>query len=703
MLNGKELRGGTIVDTVNGLGKVNGRQEYATAEQVQALKDHITMYQPPVIDLRGPIRRIEQRLLSPDTANGGYCGELIGNQCIDFQKQDGVTEMEEATMANAVERKLNDLLLRDEQDDGKILVNRRPIYISCVSNFTNFLDLFRKTIRSLEVGIPCIVLGRSNTSQHGYRWTKLLMELCIEEGIDPGMITFLSCPLEDIKDITQSCQSHTGNLYSTCSRELAASIKAGYPNTVTSTGGPNTLIAMDWTKPVQEAVRMSATIESSGQCTALRHIVGPTNLSNDDVATMFQDSVAIDSAPDAMKASAFDGIFPNHNGSAPGPVTDDDGNSKNGYIHHDNVDASYRLSDDLPPNDIQEHWRRVVVDVSKLDIAQRIDDVASWLNTNQPISLAVNGKTREEALDVGLSLWERTGLVVNTIGGSTNQPALTCQARPQEGEIFGEFPPRHSLQTYTKYPVVVPSSTPGYDSTYTTKFLLQQQKTKSVSSIVSTDATAATTTIENVELFFDSISNDHIKGYCITLLEYLIDATKENPKRGFGTSRTAVWGLQRLPLNTVTYLRCDTSAISWDDLAPYLLVFFVTNAKDQVVVLLPTSSSENQKECATKITELCNKLGITIRLDDDMKEEDLSPGDNLKDIVKLSTLDNDDNDKNNIENPDSNTATTADWPIMVGQFLTTLLPVGHIKSTVPNDEEFITRVSSMSKWLKITH
>ncbi len=69
------------------------------------------------------MRRIEQRLLTE------YAGCLIGNQCLDFGKQDGVTEMEESVMANSVERKLNDLLYQDERD-GKICIVRKPIFVS---------------------------------------------------------------------------------------------------------------------------------------------------------------------------------------------------------------------------------------------------------------------------------------------------------------------------------------------------------------------------------------------------------------------------------------------------------------------------------------------------------------------------------------------------------------------------------------------
>jgi hypothetical protein len=153
---------------------------------------------------------------------------------LDFQKQDGVTEIEESIMANTVERCLNDLLLKDESA-GKLVVNRLPIYVSTVSNFTNFLDLSRKVLRMLECGIPIVILGRTQVAQHSFRWSKLLVSLCKDEGIDPSMVTFASCSLDDIKSIIRSCR--VGNLYATCSRQLAAEIKASYPKTIASTGG----------------------------------------------------------------------------------------------------------------------------------------------------------------------------------------------------------------------------------------------------------------------------------------------------------------------------------------------------------------------------------------------------------------------------------------------------------------------------------
>ncbi len=187
ILNGEKLLAppSNLWITKNSLFQPNGHQYYATPTQVQSILTHIQTYKSPYKDIRPQIRRIEQKFLHE------YDGLLIGNQCLDFGKQDGVTEIEESIMANSVERKLNDLLLEDEIA-GKVVVNRQPIFVSCVSNFTNFLDLFRKTLRSLELGIPCVVLGRSHTVQHSYRWTELLVELMKEEELDLGMVTYLS-------------------------------------------------------------------------------------------------------------------------------------------------------------------------------------------------------------------------------------------------------------------------------------------------------------------------------------------------------------------------------------------------------------------------------------------------------------------------------------------------------------------------------
>lgn len=439
MLKGEKLPGSDEqkIETIDALGNGNGSQYLANKEQVAMLKDHISTYKSPYTDLREPLRRVEQKFLTE------YTGFLIGNQAMDFAKQDGTTEIEESIMANTVERRLCDQVLKAEQD-RKINISRKPIYVSCVSNFTNFLDLFRKTIRSMELGVPCVVLGRSNTVQHPYRWALKLQELLKEEGVDPGMLTYASCSLDDIKDITQSLKDHTGNLYATCSRQLAKDMMSGYPKTVASTGGPNTLVATEWNDKVKAVVQMSASIECAGQCTALRHSVVPPSVGDEVLDGVFDSIQEIPNASYAVEKSLFDGVYSKHTGSG---VPDD---PKDGYTHHSKVDAYYRIGTEPPvgievEGDLPEYWRKVVVDFSKMEISakntENIEKLAAWLNKHQPISLAINAK-REEVFELAVQLFDRTGMVVYTIGSTDDDehpPALTCQARPQEAECFGKI------------------------------------------------------------------------------------------------------------------------------------------------------------------------------------------------------------------------------------------------------------------------
>ena len=656
--------------TKDALSNANGHQYFASPEQVKELKEHIQTYKSPYKDIRDPLRRIEHLLLTE------HAGFLIGNQCIDFQKQDGVTEMEESIMANSVERRMNDLLL-DDEEAGKIVINRKPIYVSCVSNFTNFLDLFRKTIRNMELGIPCIVLGRSNTVQHSYRWTELLMELLEKEGIDPGMLTYLSCELQDIVDITTSCKDSTGMLYTTSSRELAAAIKQGYPNTIASTGGPNTLVTTEWTKEVQDAIRMSATIECAGQCTALRHAVVPESVTAEDVEKLFDGAKGADSATDALKGGQFDCIFEGHAGSTTPDASDGI------YTKHGSKDVHYKVSTSMPEEGINEYWRKAVVDVTTKaptsDLqgssdTTRIDDLARWLVTNQPISLAVNAP-RPLGFKLGQELFEKTAQVVYTVGSSNDPkapPALTCQARPQEAEVFGEFPPRKSLDLYTKYPVVVPSSTPAYDSSYQAEYLR---------TLSSADLEGAGGDLGDARAAIDAVQDNTVRGYCVELVNYLSNATETNPKRGFGSDRTAIWGLQRPPLldGCLTSIRCDAN-VSYDDMLPVFLPFFATNARNQVE--LSVDPNDQGLLAALKGIEADKSVAIKIEHSDEHAKRMVDEANHYYNVVNV------------------NAGGLSQFP-KAGQFISLYFPLGHIKSTMVNDEEFVEHFKKSAKWLKV--
>ena len=148
------------------------------------------------------------------------------------------------------------------------------------------------------------------------------------------------------------------------------------------------------------------------------------------------------------------------------------------------------------------------------------------------------------------------------------------------------------------------------------------------------------------------------------MYQYLLDATIENPKLGFGGSRTCAYGLQRTPLGTTTYLKCNSAV---NDLAPFLFLFFVTNAMFQVVVV-----SDN-----VDIKDFCARHGV--KTTSTMDRSFLKPGDNYIDIV-----------------------TPFDRFPMVGNFVTTLFPVGHIKSTIRNDKDFVNQVCDLKKWLRLS-
>jgi hypothetical protein len=205
----------------------------------------------------------------------------------------------------------------------------------------------------------------------------------------------------------------------------------------------------------------------------------------------------------------------------------------------------YRQSNSLPPIGVEEHWRNVVADVTSPghDVTDErfTSELAEWLVKNQPITLAVNDDG-ESDFSVALKLFEQTGQVVYTVG-TVVEPALTCQARPQDGEVFGEFPVRRELKKYTKFPVVVPTPTPAYNSVYDARYLRELADTWTVPPPLQTVADA-------LDTLDDADHGAEVKGYLRVLYDYLADACSSNPKLGHNNSnRTAMYGLQTPPHN----------------------------------------------------------------------------------------------------------------------------------------------------------
>jgi hypothetical protein len=143
IVNGNTLRDGHLETTVDSFGRENGKIILASDEEIDEIEKHLRKFKSKG-DYRDGIRKVEKEILTK------YAGKLIANQAADFKKQDGVTEIEESLEANAIERRMNDALLEDERA-GIVKISREPVFVGCVSNFSNFLDLCRKVNLSLSL------------------------------------------------------------------------------------------------------------------------------------------------------------------------------------------------------------------------------------------------------------------------------------------------------------------------------------------------------------------------------------------------------------------------------------------------------------------------------------------------------------------------------------------------------------------------
>lgn len=644
VINGERFPDGEVVDTVDAFEKSVGKMVLAPADVVDKVIGHVAQWasKDGNNDLRVKVREVEERLMSVHVA------KLIGNQAMDFHKQDGITEIEESLQANEVERRLNDALFADELA-GKIAIRRQPALVGCVSNFSNFLDLCRKCLRNLELGVPVIVLSRSNTTQHMFRWFELLEAEFARAGLDTGMLTYAACSIDEQRRIMKACADSP--LYLTGSRPVAAAIKDLVPATFSSTGGPNTMVTTKMTDEIKQAIRWSVAIENSGQCTAMRHLVAP-NVDEKFVDELFEAGTVppIDGSIDSLRTNGFAGFFTEWAGSF---------EHEPGYKRPSNGDVplAFKVSDSLPSG-IDEGWRRMYLDVTSAPSAEAVvsdeyvDQLSEWLVTEQPITLSINGDEPGTGYPLASKLFERTCQVVYSVGTDTN-PSLTCQARPQEGEIFGEFPPRRDLATYTKFPVIVPSPTAGYHTTYTHGYLAAQTEKGPINKTEHELRSRAKT--------------DDAKGYLHTLAEYLADAA--GPRPGYSL-RTTLWGLQRPPLNgKATELRLDAGT-DVDSGLIHLLPFAMTNASDQLSISFDSAATRDKFQA---------HHWPNVTLESEAEFGDRVAAEKPWNVIRPAAFE--------------------EYPL-VGHFVSLMFPLGHIKSTKTDDQEFLDHFNQSAKWLR---
>jgi len=632
IINGKTVTTGKKADTPDAFGKIVGSQILGDSENVDSVIQHMHNFKPQK-DYREAARKIEDDLLH------NYGHVLVGNQALDFRKQDGITEVGEWAEAQTVERRLSDLLLESEQR-GEINIKRDPSFVGCVSNFSNFLDLSRKVLRHVELGVPCVILSRSNTSQHMYRWTQLLVELADKHGLDKNLITYLCANRKEKQRVMTTFPESP--FYTTSSREVAASIKKTSPHLMASTGGPNTMVAEKLTPEIEQAASWSTLIENSGQCTAMRALVSGTDISQQSVEDLFtREAVKIEKAQDSIEVGGFAGLFKDQKFTV-----------EEGYSKMDGMPIAIRMCGENFPAKIEEMWRSTYLDVMTGDLQQEatVNKLSKWLNTHQPITCAVNGVNMPfELFD---RIFERTALVVYTVGCQA-KPALTAQARPQDGEIFGEFPPRNEMSKFTKFPMVIPSPGPGYNTVYEESYL--ESKAKDDFPIAS------------ISKLVSLVKNSAARGYCQVLGEYLVDACEVSPKVGGGNGgRTVLYGLQRTPKNTISIIRSD----NLDEIIIRLIPFVGTNARNSICV------STNCED----VFDALRKCDVACEVQDD----------------EHFTSWCQENDPWNVVRPED----LQEWAL-VGQFTSTLLPCGHVKSTRGDDTDFIDYMSKSSKWLKV--
>ena len=68
------------------------------------------------------------------------------------------------------------------------------------------------------------------------------------------------------------------------------------------------MVAPSLDADIEKAARMSSTIENSGQCTAMRHLVTDA-CGAEDLRRIFKGCEATESSKESLRRGAFDGLF----------------------------------------------------------------------------------------------------------------------------------------------------------------------------------------------------------------------------------------------------------------------------------------------------------------------------------------------------------------------------------------------------------
>ena len=157
---------------------------------------------------------------------------------------------------------MNDALIEDEEA-GIVNISREPVFVACVSGF----ELFRSNRKVETLVLGCSLRRVVQIEQPlPYRWVQILVELMAKHDVDEGLLTYASCTIPQTQRLFDAFPG--GPMHITCSREVAESVRSL----------SRTQSTRLWTEHnssrrsvhlMLQAIRWSAMIENSGQCTAL--------------------------------------------------------------------------------------------------------------------------------------------------------------------------------------------------------------------------------------------------------------------------------------------------------------------------------------------------------------------------------------------------------------------------------------------------